>query len=197
MKLGCVLMAAGRSERFGGNKLLEKLGDKTVIEHTFDSIPTELLYKIVVVTIYSEIEKLAKDRGFICIKYDGGPAGETIRMGMLEIKDDIDGCMFCVCDQPLRTKSSIEGLIHEFLKHPTDIVAMSKSRDKNTRGNPVIFPKDCFDGLCALVGEQSGGEVINENLDRLRCFVVEDGLQFADIDTKNDLEKLKNNFRQK
>ncbi len=190
MKIGCVLMAAGKSDRFGENKLLKQFCEKTIIEHVLDSIPKELISSSVVVTRYDKIEKISKDRGFLCVKYSGGPVSETIRLGLSAIADDIDGCMFCVCDQPLSTMRSIKGLSDEFAKHPSDIVAACKNEDKNSRGNPVIFPKDLFEGLLSLEAEQSGGEIIRQNLDRLRCFVIKDIKEFSDVDTMEDYNNL-------
>ena len=36
--IACIIMASGLSERYGKNKLLEKLGGREVILHTADSL---------------------------------------------------------------------------------------------------------------------------------------------------------------
>ena len=42
-RIGCVLMAAGNSTRFGGNKLLTDFFGKTLIERAMEAIPRDKL----------------------------------------------------------------------------------------------------------------------------------------------------------
>jgi len=49
MKIGAVVVAAGKSERMGRNKLLIKLKGKTLLEHVLDSISSSCVRQIIVV----------------------------------------------------------------------------------------------------------------------------------------------------
>ena len=64
LSVGCVILAAGNSVRFGKNKLLTELNGKAMIERALDAIPTDKLCDTVVVTQYDEVAKLAESYGF-------------------------------------------------------------------------------------------------------------------------------------
>ena len=55
MKLGCVVLAAGRGVRFGGNKLIRPLAGRPVLARVLDSLPREQLSSIAAVASSQEI----------------------------------------------------------------------------------------------------------------------------------------------
>ena len=61
IKIGCVLLAAGNSVRFGENKLLTEIDGRLMIERALDAIPADKLCDIVVVTQYDSVKKLAEE----------------------------------------------------------------------------------------------------------------------------------------
>ena len=52
MNIGCIVMAAGMSSRFGGNKLAQEWQGKSLIRHALEAVPTDRLSAVVVVTQY-------------------------------------------------------------------------------------------------------------------------------------------------
>ena len=60
MNIGCVVMAAGMSSRFGGNKLAQQWQGKSLIRHALEAVPADRLSAVVVVTQYPEVVALAK-----------------------------------------------------------------------------------------------------------------------------------------
>ncbi|MFR7852653.1 MAG: NTP transferase domain-containing protein [Christensenellales bacterium] len=60
-RIGCVLMAAGNSTRFGGNKLLTDFFGKTLIERAMEAIPRDKLCRAAVVSQYDEALSMALD----------------------------------------------------------------------------------------------------------------------------------------
>ncbi len=55
-----VLLAAGRSERFGKNKLLEKIGEKTILEISISKLQSCGIVDEIVLVVSKEIEEYAK-----------------------------------------------------------------------------------------------------------------------------------------
>ena len=41
MNIGCIVMAAGMSSRFGGNKLAQEWQGKSLIRHALEAVPTD------------------------------------------------------------------------------------------------------------------------------------------------------------
>lgn len=186
-------MASGRARRFGENKLFETIGGKTLAEIALDTLPKERFSKIIFVTKYKELCQMAEKKGAISLllEDDGtNDVSETIIKGM-EYVVDTDGCMFCVCDQPLKTTASINDLIDTFEKNRGGIVALSYNGKK---GNPVIFDKIFFDELKSLKGDNSGGFVIKNHLDKLMLCEAKHDYELFDVDTKEDLKKLRDIF---
>ena len=64
-RIGCVLMAAGNSTRFGGNKLLTDFFGKTLIERAMEAIPRDKLCRAAVVSQYDEALSMALDFDFL------------------------------------------------------------------------------------------------------------------------------------
>lgn len=61
MNIGCIVMAAGMSSRFGGNKLAQEWQGKSLIRHALEAVPTDRLSAVMVVTQYPEVVALAKE----------------------------------------------------------------------------------------------------------------------------------------
>ena len=188
-RIGCVLMAAGNSTRFGGNKLLTDFFGKTLIERAMEAIPRDKLCRAAVVSQYDEALSMALDFDFLAVKNDRPEDGvsRTIRLG-LDALGDVDAAMFMVADQPCLSRWSTEGLVSFYLKEPDKIAAMAYGA---RRGNPVIFPKDMFIELRDLTGDTGGSAVICKNQDKLRLYQVEDELELFDADRAAELERLR------
>ena len=58
-KIGCVVMAAGNARRFGENKLAAQLRGRSLILRALEAVPAEKFDKVVVVTQYPEVMRLA------------------------------------------------------------------------------------------------------------------------------------------
>lgn len=189
-KLCCILLACGQGKRFGENKLLQRLGNRTLVEIAIDTIPKQYFDRIILVTKYAEVAKIAISKGVITVLSNDEEIkgiSVTIKKGM-EYVDGTDGCMFGVCDQPLRTSNSIINMIDVFNKNEGSIVALSYN---GKRGNPVIFHKNFYEELRNLTGDNSGGFVVKNHKDRLILCEAQSRLELLDVDTKEDLEEIK------
>lgn len=188
MKLGCVLMASGNAERYGGNKLCADFNGRPVYECAFSAIPSERFYYVAVVTQYDDIGAAAMKRGFIAVPNlrpeDG--VSRTIWLG-LQALYDASAVMFMVADQPLLKKETVNALVDDYLSQPDYILALATGK---RRGNPVVFPSYYFNELCALKGDKGGGAVIARHENELRLHVIENELELRDIDNKQELEAL-------
>lgn len=189
MEIGCILMASGSAMRYGGNKLLAPFYSKTVIECTMDALPHKLFSTVLVVTGSKQIEQFAHARGFETVKNNFPNLGvcHTIKLG-LQALPTVQACLFCVGDQPLVSKSSIEKLVHEY---QSGIFALAYN---GKRGNPVLFPASLFPELMSLSSQQSGSTVIQAHPELLHLLEVQNDLELFDIDTKADYAYLEQAF---
>ena len=187
MKLGCVVMAAGNSSRFGENKLTQILKGKTLIQRTLDAIPADRFHRVVVVTQYPEIFSAAEGMGFSAVKnlHPDWGVSHTISLGLGKLMD-CDGVLFTVSDQPMLSSATFIRVIRAFEMEPDRIVAAAC---RGVRGNPCLFPRRFFPELMKLTGDVGGGAVIRRSPDALRLVETPDA-ELEDCDTKEDLEQL-------
>lgn len=189
MEIGCVIMAAGASSRFGGCKLIQPFGRKMIFEYAFDALPLDALRGVAVVSGKNEILAAAAARGFMPILNDKPAEGppRTIRLG-IDALGNMDAIMFMVADQPLLTRASVAGLISFFAKQNGCIAALACG---GRRGNPAVFPREFFAELRALRGERGGGAIMAAHPQRVRLYDIPNEYELMDIDTALDYAKLK------
>ena len=179
-------MASGSSTRFHGNKLLTPIRGKLMIDIALDTLPAEMFNQVIVVTKYPQIALSAAIKGFSVVENLNTDAdiATTISLGIDELKDNIDGCMFMVCDQPHLATETIRDLVRTFVANPNKIYALSHG---GKRGNPVFFPKVLISEFYSLEDSMSGNTIINRHLDLLELVEVDDPMELKDIDCRVDL----------
>lgn len=184
MKLGCIVMAAGSSSRFGGNKLLAVVEGETLFERALRCIPRARFEKICAVCGPGTLP-LARAQGVDCVLNDRPELGasHTIRLG-LDAVGEVDGAMFLVSDQPWLEKQSVEKLLDLFEADTSRIAALSHG---GRRGNPCVFPRVFFPQLRALEGDHGGSSVIARSPQRLVTLDIP-ARQLRDVDFRSDLE---------
>ncbi|MDL2258710.1 nucleotidyltransferase family protein [Eubacteriales bacterium OttesenSCG-928-K08] len=187
-RIGCVLMAAGSSERFHSNKLNAMFNGKTLFERALDVVPVEAFYQVLVVSQYMPLIEQAHERGFLAQKNDHPNAGlsHTIALAIGTLHD-ADALLFLVADQPLLRKQSIRNAISLYRANPDHIIAMAFGE---RRGNPCIFPRAYFPELFALEGDTGGMSVIKQHEDKLLLCYAQDGRELMDVDTVDQLYSL-------
>lgn len=187
MKLGCVVMAAGSSRRFGANKLLQSFRGKALYRWVLEAVPGQLFSTVRVVTGYMPIAEAAKVVGFLPVENNQPERGvsHTIRLG-LEGMQEYDGVLFVTADQPLLTGDTIRHVVETFREKPEAIVAAAC---QGKRGNPCLFPRKLFPALMELEGDVGGASVIKANADHL-LLVEAPAQELADCDTAQALRTL-------
>ena len=99
-----ILLAAGDSRRFDGNKLLYPLEGKPLYRHLADrmaALKGSTFKKICLVSQYEEILAGARGMGFEVCRNDRSDLGisHSVHLG-LSMAGEEDVCCFAVCDQP-------------------------------------------------------------------------------------------------
>lgn len=185
--IGCVVMAAGNASRFGSNKLMQKLGGKALFCRVLEAIPPQCFEKVVVVSQYPGFAEFVKELPFAFI-YNTLPekgVSHTIVLGLSAL-GECDGVLFCVSDQPLLRRETIEKLAALWQKHPEKIVAPAH---EGVRGNPCLFPSRFFPELLELTGDKGGSAVIRRHEEDLILLEV-DPRELMDADTPEALAKI-------
>lgn len=185
MKIGCVVLTSGDSARFGENKLMADFQGKPLLRHTLEKLP-KALRPVWVVTRSEEVEALALEMGFDALLHRQPDISDTIRLG-LEKMEDVEGCLFCVGDQPLLSQETLLRQMEAFSREPRKIARVCyDGRD----GNPALFPWDFFEELKRLKPGQSGGAVMQRHPDAVVRVQATHEWELMDVDTPQALEEL-------
>ena len=178
-KIAVILEAAGNSTRFGSNKLLHIMDDgRPMIASIFDAVRPLDVYKKILVTQYDDIAEMAA--GFDVVMNDRPDLGISRSMQLgLAAAGDADACMFCVCDQPGLSTSTIKKLIEAYKKGTAGIVSLAW---QGKMCNPKIFSSRYMEELMRLSGDTGGRQIIAAHKDDLLLIEAESEDEVKDID---------------
>ncbi len=183
-KIDAIVMASGYSKRFNGDKLLEKVEGKSILEYLLEKLRKLPFEKIYVVGRDSNIEALSKKYGYNYIENFRAHLGqsESIKAGLEYSKNE--GVMFFPGDQLFIKKESILRLMLEFEKINEITIPIIGGKPSS----PVIFPMKYKKELLKLQGDTGGREII-KSVKTVKKVRFLDSKEFMDIDTKDDLKK--------
>lgn len=184
MRVDAVLMASGRSARFGqADKLLAPFRGRPLAWHTLHlacGIPQ--LGRVFFVCASPQVAALAQGFPATVIHNPHPELGqrESIRLGVEA--SDAEGWLFFTCDQPLLDAATVEALLQAAT--PSAIVA---PRCQGQPGSPTLFPARYRAELTELGPGRHPRDLRRRHPNQLAYVEVADPLLLADIDTAEDL----------
>lgn len=209
--IGCVIMASGKSRRFGSDKLLADFLGRPLYSYILDATDIPGLNRVLVTRTKEPFSSFERKQNLTILFHKLPDISDTIRLGLEFILNNryfnketyntkqlsgpvptaenrnISSVMFCTADQPLIKKESVLALMEESRRNPDKICRLSYKR---VPGSPVIFPKVFFEELRNLEPGQSGRDIINRHKDSIVLVEASSEEELMDIDTTEDLEKL-------
>jgi molybdenum cofactor cytidylyltransferase len=182
-RIGGIILAAGRSSRFGSPKQNLYIGGRSLFErslHAFSGLPIERL-----VSVIAPMASLI----YLCDQYQSElilnnqperGMGLTIAKGMQLIPDSFDGVLISLVDQPALSSAALAALWDKFQTDPAMVVATHYGE---SFGPPVIFPSRLFPRLREL-NTGGGAKALIDSSPRQ---FVENPALGLDLDTPEDL----------
>lgn len=179
-KIAVILEAAGNSSRFGSNKLLHVMDDgRPMISSILDAVSPLDVYKKVLVTQYDEVAAMAPEFDVVINDRPDLGISRSMQLG-LHAGGDADAYMFCVCDQPGLSTTTIERLIEAYKKGTAGIVSLAW---QGKMCNPKIFSSRYREELMALSGDTGGRQIIASHADDLLLVEAKSEAEVRDIDS--------------
>lgn len=188
MKINLILLAAGNSSRFQGNKLLTIVNNKTMYMNVVEKVLKIDFNKIILVTQYEEIKVALLEQPIEVVMNKNSELGisHSIKLG-IQGNMEADAYMFMVCDQPFISSLSIETLINRFMKSNKGMACLEY---KDNLGNPTIFSKKYKNELLSLKGDVGGKFIMKKHLDDLERVSIIHEIELRDIDTREELNNI-------
>jgi len=195
-----VLLAAGRSERFGGDKLLAKAGAAAGAASGLSDIGGECIGVVACRHLLAVLPKVtavvrpadaalaaalgaAGARIVRCANAEEG-MGASLACGVAAERDAA-GWVVALADMPWIRPATIARVAAAI----ADGAPVAAVFHDGKRGHPVGFSAACYALLAALTGDEGAKAVVAAHADSLARIDVDDAGTLRDVDTREDLEK--------
>lgn len=197
--VGCVVMASGRSQRFGSNKLLASFGGQPMLCRALALARSPLLDVRVAVTRCEEAAQLCREAGVPVLLHDRPLRSDTVALGLgalLEQQPALAGCIFLPGDQPLLRSGTLERMIRSFRSAGPDAgrqilrLAWTSPDGICQAGSPVLFGREYFESLLHLPPGQGGSAVLRQHPGQVQRIPAQSPLELQDADTPEALRAL-------
>ena len=195
MTIAAIILAAGRSSRFeGGNKLLADYRGGPLIHAVMATVSAAKVDEIVFV-ISPDGQDVAVAAGVgrwhTVVNPDAVRGLSTsLQAGLAALSLDVEGALVVLADMPGISADLLTSLVEAFDAYGR--AAIVYPRDAAGRqGNPVLWPRGLFPELMKLSGDQGGKKCLETHVSRSHAVTVGGPGAFVDIDTRADLERLR------
>lgn len=186
-----IILAGGKSSRFGESKQLLDFYGKTFIRTVAEKAIQAKLSPVVVVT-GAEHKKIKAVLQGLDVKIVPNPDWEegqssSIRAGVNALPANTGSAIFLLSDQPQVTSTIMRALVEEHNQtlHPV-IAPMVEDR----RANPVLFDRVTFPALLQLTGDIGGRGIFSKFSPSYILWL--DSALLLDVDSPEDYESLLN-----
>ena len=187
--ISAILLAAGQSQRMGGdNKLIKKYNKKHLINHILDTLIKSKIKKIIVVSGFqnSKVKKIIvknKKINFVYNKnYKSGMAS-SIKTGLKRISKKNIGFLIIHADMPQISRKIINKLYEAIKSKDKEIFVPTYKRKL---GNPVGFKYSMLKSLKKITGDRGAKKIIKRNKKKLYLVKVNSKSIFNDLNTPRD-----------
>ncbi|MCC6931614.1 MAG: nucleotidyltransferase family protein [Gemmatimonadaceae bacterium] len=188
--IGAVVLAAGRGERFGGDKVLAEVRGIALVRHVVDRLRLAGVACVVVVApapgdgVRAALAGTDADVVVNPAPSDGMSA--SLALGVAALPDEVDAFVVALADQPFIDAAVVRAL-GETWRDSNAAAVVPMYRDG--RGNPVLFDASMRRRLQALEGDMGARDLLVAMGDRVLRIPV-DADAPRDVDTPEDLQSL-------
>ena len=182
-----IILAAGGSSRLGEPKQVIQWRGHTLIWHAVRAADGLDPVAVVIGEAAGELRRALKKEPVEIIVNADWEAGQSssVRIGLEAIPPEAEAVVFLLADMPFVTQELVSALVQRYHQTLAPLVATWAG---GRRANPVLFDRETFSDLRELKGDQ-GGRAIFRRFERE--FVEWDDPVLLDVDTPEDLERLK------
>ncbi|MBZ9722757.1 molybdopterin-binding/glycosyltransferase family 2 protein [Mesorhizobium sp. CO1-1-11] len=190
LKVGIVLLAAGRSSRMGGpNKLMALFDGQPLVRRTAERALASKASGTIVVTGHQR-ERVRAALSGLDVTFADNPdfadgLSTSLKAGTAYLPEDAAGAMIVLGDMPGVASDDLDRLIDAFRRAGGNSVVRATHQGK--RGNPVLLPRSLFAAIAHLEGDTGARHLVEaEGLDVIDVEIGEGAS--VDVDTREALE---------
>ncbi len=192
MKTAAIILAAGSSIRMGEtNKLTTEFRGKPMVRFAVEAAVASGVTETVVVVGHEADSVRVSLEGLNVIfvenaDYASG-LSSSLKTGIETLNESIDRALVLLGDMPLITTEMIDRMLTAGDAAEGKIVLATSN---GQRGNPVLWPRECFGHILMLSGDAGARELFARYFDRLAEVELGEAAQ-TDVDTPEELSELR------
>ena len=192
MKVGGIVLAAGRSSRMGKSKALLDIDGETFLERAIGILLGGGCESVTVVLAPGEAAgrpgDLALARGAEPIEnpIEGAEQIDSLRLGLEALPNEAEAAIALPVDHPLANAATVAALIRTFSSTRAPIV---RPVYRDRPGHPVLFARAVWAELADSDLEEGARDVVHRHAEEIRDVAIDDRGVTVDVDTPEDYER--------
>jgi molybdenum cofactor cytidylyltransferase len=192
-RIAALILAAGRSTRYGGsNKLLAELDGVPIVRRVAQAALASRARPVVAVTGHQS-DRVAEALKGLDVQLVHNPnyakgLSTSLKAGIGALPSQAEGAVVCLGDIPRIDASHIDRLIAAFAPKEGRLIALPVHSGK--RGNPVLFGRALFAEMLDAEGDTGARHIIGTHADEVAEVDLGTDAIFADVDTPEALARL-------
>jgi molybdenum cofactor cytidylyltransferase len=190
LRVAAVVLAAGKSQRMGKNKLLLKLGGITVLDRVLSSLDSSRIEKVYVVLGHrpEDLDHIINAHGAEAVLNPDYEEGMTtsFRTGLSKVS--VDAAFLCLGDQAVLDPVLMNKMVDTMEGDPEALIVSPVH--EGMRGHPVLFRNTLFPEIMSLEQGKTLKDIVEGHGDR-HPEVEGDIWCTLDMDTPEDYERIR------
>jgi molybdenum cofactor cytidylyltransferase len=179
-RVSVILLAAGRSTRFGADKLRQPLAGRPIAHHAAHTLSRIPFAQRIAVVRSADLDLASF--GFVTVSVEqGAPISASIARGVAAADEGgCDACLIALADMPIVPERHFRALLG------SHVGAVTATISGNLRSVPAVFARTMFPELRGLSGDRGAAGLLAG-----AATVAAEAAWMRDVDTIEDLEKLR------
>jgi CTP:molybdopterin cytidylyltransferase MocA len=193
LPVGAVILAAGRGQRMGAQKLLLKVAGRPLVRHVVEAAAASGCDEVVVVYSDPAVADAVGDRAR-CVANPDPDAGQSssLRLGLEALGDQEAGAVVLLGDQPLVEAATISSLLRHWRREGSRVAVATRYESDDGAGPdwrpPVLLDRALFAELRTLTGDEGARQLLNRRRELVDVIVT--ATPPHDVDTPEDYAKI-------
>jgi molybdenum cofactor cytidylyltransferase len=193
MIVGAVVLAAGKSERMGQNKLFLSFNGKTLLDNVLDAVTAAGISEQVIVLGHEPelVNEALKPRSptlkiTVNEAYEQGMTS-SFQTG-LRLLSHVDAAFLVLGDEPIFDPKLLKVMMHKMESSLGEALIISPVHN-GKKGHPLLFHRQLFPEILNLKNSQTIRDIVHLHIDRMLT-VEAPQWTILDIDTPDDYARM-------
>lgn len=192
MRVGGIVLAAGRSSRMGSAKALLEIEGRTFLERALGILAGGGCEPLVAVlpegASAARPGELATAGGAKAVEnpLPGAEQIDSLRVGLAALPEDVDAAVVLPVDHPLAGAETVRALVGAFVRSGAPIV---RPVYRDRPGHPVLFARAVWGELADPTLDRGARDVVHRHAGELLDVPLDDRGVQVDIDTPDDYRR--------